>query len=397
MSVMTAGGKSLRILLIEDSEEDAKLLTRELDRGGYAPVIERVETAAAFGAALDRGAWDVVLSDYSLPSFGALAALDIVHRAHREMPFLVVSGSIGEESAVQALKAGVGDIISKKNLGRLVPAIERELRDAQVRRERREALVALTQAVHVRDEFLSIASHELKTPLTSLQLQVQSLARALNGGGNGALLDKPRLSRMATMVNRQTERLTELINRMLDISRVTTGRLDLTHTEVDLVRLATDAVERLGESALDVGSKIELESSGAVVGVWDAERIDAVLSNLLLNAIKYGEGKPITIVVEDLGDDARVSVQDIGIGIAPEDQERIFGRFERAVSIRHYGGFGVGLWISRQIVEAHGGRIEVTSATGGGSIFAVILPKKQIPAESARGVAHGAPRADVPS
>ena len=397
MSAMTSGGKSLRVLLVEDSEADAKLLARELDRGGYAPVIERVDTAAAFVAALDREPWDVVLSDYALPSFGALAALDIVQRAHRDMPFLVVAGSIGEESAVQALKAGVGDIVSKKNLGRLVPAIERELRDAQVRRERREALVALTQAVHVRDEFMSIASHELKTPLTSLQLQVQSLARALNGGGNGALLDKARLSRMATMINRQTERLTQLINRMLDISRVTTGRLDLIPTEVDLVRLARDAIERLGDGALDVGSQIQLESNGAVVGVWDAERIDAVLSNLLMNAIKYGEGKPITIVVDDLGDAARVSVRDIGIGIAPEDQERIFGRFERAVSIRHYGGLGVGLWISRQIVEAHGGRIEVTSAFGGGSIFAVILPKKQTAAESARGVAPGAPRADVPS
>ena len=129
-------------------------------------------------------------------------------------------------------------------------------------------------------------------------------------------------------------------------------------------------------SAHDAGSELKLRSEGPVVGLWDPERIDSVITNLLGNAIKYGEGKPITVGVDDLGGEARITVHDVGIGIAPEDQERIFGRFERAVSIRHYGGFGVGLWISRQIVEAHGGRIEVTSAPGGGSVFAVVLPKK---------------------
>jgi signal transduction histidine kinase len=210
----------LRVLMVEDSEDDALLVGLQLRRGGYLPEVRRVDSPEGLRAALAER-WDVVISDYVLPRFDGIAALRIVRElAGPELPFVLVSGTIGEEKAVEALKSGAGDFVTKQNLTRLVPAIEREMRDAQVRRERRETLEALREAVAARDQFLSIASHELRTPLTSLQLQIQSLQRALDAGAG----DSDRVAARLRTVTRSTERLGELINRLLDVSRITEGK-----------------------------------------------------------------------------------------------------------------------------------------------------------------------------
>src|ERR1041385_1079556 len=131
--------KTLRVLIIEDSLDDAELLLRELRRGGYEPAHERTDTAAATSAALGRGPWDVVIADHSLPQFSGLEALDLLKQTRRDIPFLILSGTIGEETAVAVMKAGADDYIMKDKLARLVPAVEHALRDAEVRRERRRA------------------------------------------------------------------------------------------------------------------------------------------------------------------------------------------------------------------------------------------------------------------
>jgi signal transduction histidine kinase len=361
--------KPLRLLMIDDSEDDALLVGLELRRGGYAAEVRRVDSGDALRAAL-ADPYDAVISDWSLPRLGGLEALRIVREAGSDLPVVLFSGTIGEENAVQALKAGAGDFVTKQNLSRLVPAIEREIRDAQVRRERRETLEALKQAVAARDQFMSIASHELKTPLTSLQLQLQSLQRALYAG-NG---DPERVAQKLRTVTRATERLGELVNRLLDVSRITGSGLEIVREDFDLGELAEEVVQRFRETLRESGSRVEIAAAAPVRGRWDRMRVDTIVTNLLSNAIKYGEGKLIELKVDGDAVRARLVVTDHGIGIAPADQARIFERFERAVPERHYGGFGLGLWVARLVAEAHGGRIAVESSPGRGSAFELDLP-----------------------
>jgi signal transduction histidine kinase len=171
--------------------------------------------------------------------------------------------------------------------------------------------------------------------------------------------------------------LQRLIDELLDVSRITSGRLTLEREQMDLGDLAREVVDRYAPEAQRAGSTVTLEAAGDTRGNWDRARLDQVLTNLLSNAVKYGAGKPIHVGV--IGPSAsenkvRVIVQDQGIGIEASAQARIFGRFERAVSDRHYGGFGLGLWIVRELVEAHGGSVHFESEVGRGSTFVVELP-----------------------
>ncbi len=230
------------------------------------------------------------------------------------------------------------------------------------------------EAIRARDEFLSVASHELKTPVTTLQLQIQGLLRRLRTGGSPtpAALEE----RLATS-ERQVERLTHLINDLLDISRITGGRLDVHIESVDFSAVVREVSTRLEESLLRAGCTFLVNAPEPQVGAWDRLRLDQIVTNLVANAMTYGAGHPIEISVSGTSEMVRLSVADQGIGIAPENQARIFERFERAVSGRHYGGLGLGLWIVRQIVDALGGVITVESEPGQGSVFSVELPRNR--------------------
>lgn len=369
--------RALRILIAEDSEDDYLLVQGELRTAGFQVEARRVETPEEMRQALADAHWDLVLSDFSMPRFDGMAALQVLQESGQpDTPFIIVSGSIGEMRAVAALKAGAANYVMKENLEKLVPVVERELKDLQMRRERKAAFEALQQAVRARDEFLSIASHELKTPLTSLTLQVQSLLKVLQSAeAHDATLKPEQLRSKVESVARSAGRLTLLIDRLLDITRVTTGPIELVREEVDLVGLVRESVARLQESIRETGSKLDVGAPPGIVGQWDRERLEMVVSNVMMNAFKYGQGKPIGVELHDLENEARLRVIDRGIGISVENQQKIFSRFGRAVSERNYGGFGVGLWLSRRIVEAHGGTIEVESAPGVGSTFTVTLPK----------------------
>ncbi|HYQ80265.1 MAG TPA: HAMP domain-containing sensor histidine kinase, partial [Anaeromyxobacteraceae bacterium] len=227
------------------------------------------------------------------------------------------------------------------------------------------------EEVRRRDEFLSIASHELKTPVAALQLQLQMLHRAAER--QGAPLPRPLVDKVEAL-ERQTRRLTLLVNELLDVSRMRLGRLELHLEEVDLAELAREAVRQLEGELRRSGSRIALRADAPATGRWDRLRLEQVLTNLLVNAAKFGEGRPIAVSVQAADGLAHLAVADQGIGILPEHQERIFRRFERAVSVEHYGGLGLGLYIAREIVEAHGGRIQLASAPGLGSTFTVELP-----------------------
>src|SRR5206468_2007391 len=253
-------GRPHRVLIVEDSEDDALLLVRELGSRGYEPIVERVETADDMRAALNRRSWDIVVSDYSMPSFSGPAALSVLKESHLDIPFIIVSGTIGEETAVDAMRAGAQDFMIKGKLARLLPAIERGIREAESRREgiaeraRNEAerdrlLNELREAVRVRDTFLAIAAHELKTPLTALQLQIRLLQKS--DVRTRAAMSAQELEHGVEMIARQTTRLHVLIENFLEVVNITSGHMDLDRAPVDLREVVNDIVahDHLSRSA----------------------------------------------------------------------------------------------------------------------------------------------------
>jgi signal transduction histidine kinase len=228
-------------------------------------------------------------------------------------------------------------------------------------------VTSLSEALRTRDAFLTMASHELKTPLTPLQLKVEQILRA-----RAAV--PQHVTKAAEAIRRQVLRLTMLVNTLLDVSRVHEGRLRMELEPLDLCALVREVVSGFAAESEAAGGRIRLEAAGAIWGRWDRLRLEQVVTNLVSNALKYGEAKPVSVRVERGDGTAELVVADQGIGISSEEQRRIFERFERGQSARGYGGFGLGLWITREIVTALGGTIGVESAEGSGATFRVKLP-----------------------
>lgn len=239
--------------------------------------------------------------------------------------------------------------------------------------ERKRIESDLQKALTSRDDFISIAAHELKTPLTSISLQNQLIHKFL------VTLEEtpPNIQKIITMTENcqaQIERLTKLVENLLDVTRVSAGRLLLEKTKVNLAELILRISKGLEIELNKKKCKLELNLDPSVNGEWDPVRIEQIVVNLLSNAMKFGKGQPIEVSAKVEGSHAVLQVKDHGIGIAKEDQERLFNRFERAVSITSFGGLGLGLYISRQIATAHGGTIRVQSELGKGTTFILELP-----------------------
>ena len=233
----------------------------------------------------------------------------------------------------------------------------------------------LEAALRARQDFLSIAGHELKTPLTSVMLNLHAMDVALQARLN---IDDDRVLVRWQALGRELRRLDRLVEQLLDISRITAGKMPLIPERVDLGELVREVVDRFWSPSMEPGI-IDVKQTGPVEGFWDRWRLDQILTNLLSNAIKYGQGRPISVefgpVGPEDGSDVSIAVRDRGIGMSPDVLGRIFDRFERAVTDREYGGFGLGLWIARQVVQAMDGTITAESEPGRGSTFTVRLPR----------------------
>lgn len=249
--------------------------------------------------------------------------------------------------------------------------VTRDLTERKLAEEEMRRLAQAQEAVRLRDEFLSIASHELKTPITALQLHLQSM--------RGRALD-PMVASSLERAIRSSVRLTTLVETLMDVARLSTGRLELKPEPMDMAKMVSEVLERHQASAMNAGCEVSARLEPGVTGTWDPLRVEQVITNLLSNAFKYAAGTPVRILLASEGRDAVLEVIDGGPGIPPEALSRIFDRFERASSSGHSGGLGLGLFVTREIVVAHGGSISARNPPGGGAAFTIRLPRERGPA-----------------
>ena len=361
--------KKLRVLIVEDSEDDARLLIRELEKGGYELEHERVETSDSMQAALDKDGWDIILADYVLPHFSGLDALILLQKSGKDLPFILVSGKIGEDIAVDAMKAGAHDYIKKENLSRLIPAIEREIRQAVVRQERRKAQEELKNALNVlarsnaeMEQFVHLVSRDLQRPLDILCRDLTSINRHCT--------EKSDAEELALVTN-ALEAVTRMQKRNYDIlaySRVGT------HFEDNDCNTVLEKVLSHLKNEINKHSA-EITSDPLPVVKVDSKQVFQLFDNLLENAIKFRSDEALKIHISAEKKDAEwlFSVKDNGIGIDPEYHDHIF-----LISQKIYGedkeSTGMGLAICKKIVERHGGRIWVESKPTIGSTFYFTIP-----------------------
>ena len=283
---------------------------------------------------------------------------------------VIITAVRNEEGKLLGFSKVTRDMTERR---RLEEKLRRSNEDLDLRvQERTEQL---EKAVQARDEFMSVVSHELRTPVTSLRLQVQTAVRLYERKDFDRFTE--RSIKFMSGALRQLDRLADLINDILDVSRISLGQFPIDSQDLDLGVLVGEVVGRFREQAEAVGSSLSFEAKAPVPLSGDRLRLEQVVSNLIMNALKYGNGKPVTVRVGNYDGSAFFTVEDEGMGIALEHQGRIFERFERAISADNISGIGLGLYISKKIVESHGGEITVFSQPEMGSVFKVTLPRNR--------------------
>ncbi len=245
--------------------------------------------------------------------------------------------------------------------------------EEQLLEQERTARIAAQEDVRRRDEFLMIAAHELRTPMTPVSVYVQLVRRQLRMVPDSIVSNRNALLGALDKADQQLARLAARLEEMIDVARICSGRLELHRTDVDFRQAVEERVECWQEKARAAGSDLRFSSDTSVRGNWDAGRFRHVVDCLVANAIKYGAGKPVEVRLWQEGEQAYLRVRDEGMGIAPEEQARVFERFGRAAPVEHFDGFGLGLFVSKGIVKAHGGTLTLESAVGQGSVFTVRL------------------------
>jgi len=374
--------KPLRVLIVEDSENDAILLMRELRRSGYTPIYQRVDNADDLRTSLDKDQWDVIISDFVMPQFSGLEALRLVREKGLDIPFIVTSGKISDETAVMAMKAGASDYIMKDNLTRLGPAIEREIQEATVRREREKASKALREREEelrilkkidqLKDEFIGLVSHELRTPLTVV---LGALSTIMTEGDKLSRQESKQLIQDAYW---EAELLSDLLANLLELARAQANRLLIAEEPVDIKETVETVVNKMKQKM--ISREIKIDCSKSIIVMADRVRVQRILHNLLDNAIKYSaQRSKIEIIARTNSSEVLIGIRDEGVGISQENQGKLFEIFQRLqYQNSETVGTGLGLVVCKRLVEAHGGRIWVESQIGHGSTFYFTLPFRDL-------------------
>ena len=368
-----------RILVLAPTGDDAELVRCVLERESLN--VRVVGSVSELCAELLQSAGAVLVTEEALGSLDCeLLRLTLADQeAWSDVPILLLAAAHRKVFPAEEILDRFASVASISILERpfrtktLLSAVRVALRSRERQYEVRKLLRSQERALRQRDDFLSIVSHELKTPLTSLKLQTQIRRRFLSRGDDRVFHPEKVLAFIETTEN-QVQRLMHLVDDMLDVSRVETGTFFIERTAVDLNAMVGQVLGQLAGAVRSSGCAIQVRSGCELNGNWDRHRLEQVVANLITNALKYGRGRPVFVETAREGSCAVFRVQDEGIGIAVEDQERIFRRFERAVSGTGISGLGLGLYVTRETLKLHGGDISVQSEAGRGSVFTVRLP-----------------------
>jgi signal transduction histidine kinase len=363
----------LEVLIVEDCPADGELIVRELHRTHFSVSAHQVSKASEFQEALKNTSPDIILTDYNLGEWRGMDAIEMLRKAELDIPLILVSGTIGDETAVECIKQGASDYVLKDKLSRLPSAIHRALQEKKLRVERTAAEQKLAKKVEElarsnRDleQFAYVASHDLQEPLRMVSAYTQLLAERYRGK-----LDEQADKYINYAVDGAT-RMQDLIHDLLTFSRV--GRAEMVLKITDCNAVVERAVKNLQASIEETGSTVTCGQLPSVMA--NGPQLEQVFQNLLTNAIKFRDGAipVIEIGAERKRGDWIFSVCDNGIGIAPENAEVIFSIFHRLHTRMEYSGNGIGLSICKKIIEQHGGKIWLGNHTGPGCTFKFNIP-----------------------
>ncbi len=354
------------MLLVEDEPADVELALRALKGAGFAAIADVAQNAEEFTALVRGNSYDVVLADYKLPNWNGLESVGVLRREKLDVPVILVSGSLGELTAVECIKQGAADYVLKDHLARLPQSVQRAMREKKLREEHRQSLEDLARSNRDLEQFAYVASHDLQEPLRMVAIYTQLLAERYAGK-----LDADADKYIHYSVDGAL-RMQKLVQDLLAFSRVGRHGRALRSTDCDEVFQA--ALKNLEAAMQQSGAVARHTHLPAVMA--DSSQLIQVFQNLIGNAIKFGGSEPpvIRVDAEMKGKEWVFSVADNGIGIAPEDAENVFEIFRRLHTRTEYPGNGIGLAICKKVVEQHGGRIWVESELGRGSTFKFTVP-----------------------
>ena len=373
----------MKLINIEDSEADYELILHNLKKGGIRDIVsKRVQSEVELRELLKNEQWDLVLCDYNIPGFDPLLALGIVREFSAFLPFVVVSGLVGEESVADMMKDGVEDFVIKSRLERLAPVVRRALREQDIQIKEATSREIARRALAAKEEMLAIVYHDIKNPLAAIQLDAQLLERLTNKEPSAKIMEELKIQ--AKRILRTVNRLKILVSDMLSQNEKTIENMSSEHSFIinpsiynpyDVLNEVLDSFRPLIQEK-NVSVK-KIISQRKMSSYFDKDRIFQVLSNLMSNALKFTPaGGEITLELEESDSgDILFSVSDTGPGIPQKDLDHIFDKFWTGGS-----GTGLGLYICKTIVEAHGGTIEVTQGIDrGAKVWFKIPYYKELP------------------
>jgi two-component system, sensor histidine kinase and response regulator len=381
------GMNPLQVLYLEDSPQDVELVEATLASEGITCELQWVETQPRFQYALEQPGLQLILSDYALPGFDGLAALRLARARRPELPFIFVSGAIGEERAIESLQQGATDYVLKQRLARLGPAIRRALQEAAERKARQQAQLALQESLRelqranrAKDEFLGVMSHELRTPL-SIVIGYTDLLLAQKLGP----LARDQETVLRT-VAQNAKQLINVVESIFNATQLLTGQSLIDVTVVDVAGVMTELATEMPEAWEKPGIDVRWHLAAALPPLHtDRVKLKVILKNVIGNAVKFTEAGTVVIAASPHDNGLRISVSDTGMGIPPELHPVIFEMFRQGDGsmTRQYGGMGLGLYIAQSFIKLLGGSLTMESEPHRGSTFDIWLPLHHTPTSHA--------------